>query len=276
MAKAASLDTLSFTTGAGDPVLGGAGAGSMRSVLVPAVASPAGEIAIAGVGGETSAVWSATVLVGGAVPRPAPEPLAAPASVVLVRQSFDALAAGERPAGWQLLGDGASLGVVDEASGGRSLRVGASTIAAGRACLRFPGVTEGILEVRASVRLNRVGGADGWMAVRGRGDAATVLFDDDLTLGYRRAATKVRLETAYAVGVRYFWTARIDVAAGRYTWALANASGAVVARVRDVAWSVTEIATIDTLCVEIPAGTRTPSIDLDDVAITHVLPVPSP
>lgn len=274
--KAAPLDTLAFPSGPGVRVMGGGVGASVRAPLVPALASPDDEIVVVGVREQPSDLRSSTVLVGGGAPPDAPEPL--PVTVVegLVRQGFDASPPGSTPSSWvRPAGADAGTFEVDGPAENRYARLVSTNRRTARACLDFRGVTDGELVARMSLRVNRPGTADTWVALRGRGDAAVILFDDDRSIAYRSGDTKVSTGERYALRRWYRWEVSVDVAAGRYGWTLSR-GGSVVTRADGIPWRMTDpAAPIDTICLEVPAGRRGPSLDMDDLVVDHV-PVPTP
>ncbi len=268
--KAAPLDTLAFPSGAGARVLGGATDDSVRAPLVPALASPGGEIVVVGVRELPSELRSATLLIGGGTPSTPPEPLPEATSVGLVRQGFDASAVGRSPSGWTRPASAAAgtFSVAREPDG-RFARLASTRRGSARACLEFRGITSGELVARMDLRVNRPGTADAWVAFRGRGDAAVILFDDDRTIAYRRGDTKVSTGKRYALGRWYRWDVRVDVVAGRYAWTLSR-DGSIVTGVSGVPWRMTDASPVDAICIEVPAGRRTPSLDIDGLSIDHL------
>lgn len=268
--KAAPLDTLAFPSGAGARVLGGTTGDSVRAPLAPVLASPSGEIVVVGVRELPSELRAVTVLIGGGTPSEAPEPLPEAVVVGLVRQEFDVSAVGRPPSGWTRPARAAAgtfrvTGGSDE----RFVRLASTRRETARACLEFRGITSGELVARMDLRVNRPGTADAWVAFRGRGDAAVILFDDDRTLAYRSGDAKVSTGKRYTLGRWYRWEVRVDVTAGRYGWTLSR-DGTIVTEISDVPWRMTDPSPVDTVCMEVPAGPRIPSLDMDGLSIDHL------
>ena len=278
VAKTAPIDTLAFATGPGDVALSAREGGTVRDPMVPAAASPGGALIVIAADTDAAALRSGLIGVGPGAVAARPGGLAPAADVALVRQSFDVQTAGATPAGWTRPGASASgsFKIVEDAGVGRFARLTSAPGDAARACLHLPAVANGELVLSASVRLGNLGVGDAWLALRGTSDAAVIRFDDNRTIAYRIGTTKTWTGASFVSARWYQWEVRVDVTTGRYGWTLKSASGATIAAVADVPWSMPAPGPVDLLCAEVPAGRGTPRLDIDNVEILQVLPTSTP
>lgn len=271
VAKVALVESLSFATGRGDIVLDGGTDGILRDPLTPAVAAADGQLTVIAVDPFAGAIHAGVVEVGVGEAADPPGELSPATVTALVRHGFDAQPVGIPPSGWTLrrAEPSGSMTIADGEAQGRVLRMTGASATSSRACLGFRGVGSGKVVAAVSIRVVTIGTGDTWLALRGRGDAASIRFDDDRRIAYRAGSTKTWTSASFVPGRWYRWTVTVDLAGGSYAWTLGGPSGSTIAAVRDVPWDADPTEPIDLLCLEVPAGPNAPTLEVDDVTIDH-------
>jgi hypothetical protein len=264
--KTASLDSLQFATGPGapfiqpsNPVLALRAPTSTKqsldreSGMVLAAADPA-----AGQWGFGSLSVTPTV----SEPPPGSDD-----RELLANYTFNGLAPGDDPPGWELDGEPVPAFTIVHLTGSNSSARLSSTTTDARACARFTPVEADILRAGASALFNASSSGDmKFVQLRGQGGEAASIRLREGEVVYADGDTRVRTELLLAPGRWYRATLSLDRASRTFGVQIADvADDELLLQDAGLRWT-TEVEAVDQVCAEVSPQ---PGLELylDDVRV---------
>lgn len=280
--KHASLDDPQFPDGVGAPVIQTTPDAAITNATSTKqrLDATTGFVVLASDDSTGGYVHAAGSLAGGPPPGrprdgalPPDGPVAAPPDpVVLVDDTFNPFPVGESlPGTWELSTGSADgkLTVVTRAGTNLAVRLGTRSTGGLRVCRSFAAGTTGVVTIAADVRVDRLAQQDITLLMA-RGDSRELAGIRIDHLGRIRVAERGGRETTkliLAPGSWYRITLRLDVAARRYGVSVAQAAGGELLLRTGLDWRAADVALVDGLCLEAPAGTAGVGLSFDAVRV---------
>ena len=274
--KRATIDELAFAGGVGDGFLDRANIVTNPTSTKQPVTTATGMVVLAADENASRYVHGAISL-GGVVPGTGaelegaqPPGVAEPGSVVLFHDVFDHGLSSTLSATWRGSADPpAEVSLVTADDGGHA-RLSSPTGDAVAVCREAPPGSAPLLGVKATVEVANVGINDvELLTVRGEnGQMASIRMLPNRSLAYTTADDKLAADAVLGLGEWYGIEVSIDLAAGRYAWALTDSTGAVVAS-RDAVPMDIGAGALERICFRTATGEPGSALLIDEVRVVR-------